>query len=258
MALATTPISGGPRPAATAPAEKQPLKPITIFLFGAFGGCCPTIAKLASFYTTNPAGGLPQLGTYIGLALFGILGAIIAVGFGAKELKAAIVAGIAAPGLVTNIVAGSTAAANNPGGAQQQAMLESILISPAYAQETDLGFTVEPLPGYRGLRVLTLNPVFDGPMPTDGEVEYRFLDQNGTALPGGGVIVADEDGLIVPVPDGAASIAIGPSVTALPDDNDVLDVTITTAPSLGGDLLWALGASRSFTVQDINVRGAGQ
>lgn len=249
MTTATVPTPVTAKPAT---AEKKPLRPMMIFLFGAFGGCCPTIAKLASFYSTNPAGGLPQLGTYIGLVLFGVLGAIIAVGFGAKELKAAIVAGIAAPGLVTNIVAGSSAADKATQG-QQQAMMHSIFISSAYAQVAEETFTVEPLPGYRGLRVLTLNPTFDGPEPTDGQVEYRFLDESGTALRGGGVIIPDEQGLVVPVPDGAVSIAIGPSVTPLPENSDILDFTIQTAPSLGGDLLWALGATRSYTVQSIDV-----
>lgn len=242
--------------AATTPAKK-PLRPMTIFAFGAFGGCCPTIAKLASFYTTNPAGGMPQLGTYIGLGLFAVLGAIIAVSFGAKELKAALVAGIAAPGLVTNIVAGSTAGATGATQGQQQALMHGMFVSVAYAQVAEDDFTVEPLPGYRGLRVLTLNPVFDGPVPTDGQVEFRFIDESGVALRGGGVILPDEQGLVVPVPDGAVAIAIGATTTPLPAGDDTLDITIRTAPSLGGDLLWALGAARSFTVQDIAVTANG-
>ena len=223
----------------------------TILAFGAFGGCCPTIAKLASFYTTNPAGGLPQLGTYIGLGLFALLGSFIAVGFGAKELKAAIVAGIAAPGLVTNIVAGSTAA--NAAKGQQQAALHGLFISVAHAQDTGETFVVEPLPAYRGGRLMTINATFDGPLPTDGQIAFRFVDAAGIALAGGGVIAPGEDDMVVAVPDGAVSITIGPDTTALPTGGDRLDVTIMTAPSLGGDLLWALGATRAYSVSDVSV-----
>ncbi len=224
------------------------MKTSTILMFGAFGGCCPTLARLASYYSTNPAGGLPQAGVFIGIGLFAILGAFIAVGFGAKELKAAIVAGIAAPGLVTNIVngAGAGTAAHVP----QAMIVQPMFISAAHADNPPV---VEVLPSFRGLRLLTLNTTWEGPQPKDAQVDYRFVDANGTHLAGGGTLVLGEAAVVVPVPDGAVSIAIGPQQTPLPDQIDSAEVTITTGTSLGGDLLWALGADRAYDIKSVSV-----
>ncbi len=224
------------------------MKTSTILMFGAFGGCCPTLARLASFYSTNPAGGLPQAGVFIGIALFAILGAFIAVGFGAKELKAAIVAGIAAPGLVTNIVngAGAGAAANAP----PAYIAPSMFISAAHADDAPV---VEVLPSFRGAQLLTLTTNWEGPQPKGAKVDYRFVDASGVFLAGGGALVPGEGPVVVPVPDGAAALAVGPEQSALPAQIDRAEVTITSATSLGGDLLWALGADRAYHIESVTV-----
>lgn len=218
----------------------------TILAFGAFGGCCPTIARLASFYSTNPGSDMPQLGVYLAMGLFAILGAFIAVGFGADEVKAAIVAGIAAPGLVTNIVAGANSGGPGTPGADVVAL--SLFAAPAFAQqvETESALT-------NTTRTITLTPTFTGPAPTQNQVEYRFVTDTGTFLPGGGVLVPEEDGVAVPVPEGATNLAIGATITPLPDDSTAAQITIQTAPSLGGDLVWALGGQRRYDVTGVDV-----
>lgn len=224
------------------------MKTSTILMFGAFGGCCPTLARLASFYSTNPGGGVPELGVFIGIALFAILGAFIAVGFGARELKAAIVAGIAAPGLVTNIVNG---AGDGTSARVPQAMIApTMFISAAHADDAPV---VEVLPSFRGLRVLTLDVSWDGPVPKGAQVDYRFIDANGTFLAGGGALVPGEGAVVVPIPDGATAFAVGPDQTPLPDQVDAAAITITTGTSLGGDLLWALGADRAYEIESVTV-----
>ncbi len=224
------------------------MKTSNILIFGAFGGCCPTIAKMASYYSTHPAPDIPQISTYIGLGLFAILGAFIAVGFGAKELKAAIIAGIAAPGLVTNIVNGA-ASANVP--TPPEAFISSgFFVSAAAAQEFPVG---ERIAGFRGGDVLQLNTQWSGPDTSQAQVDYRFVDANGTYLPGGGTLTAGETGTVVPVPEGATQIAIADALTPLPEGESMANIAIKTAPTLGGDLLWALGAQRRYQVDDITV-----
>ncbi|MEY1556519.1 hypothetical protein AB3Y40_12880 [Yoonia sp. R2331] len=224
------------------------MKTSTILMFGAFGGCCPTLARLASFYSTNPGGGMPQAGVFIGIALFAILGAFIAVGFGARELKAAIVAGIAAPGLVTNIVNGAGAGAT--ARAPAAVIAPSFFISAAHADDAPV---VEVLPSFRGGDLLTLSATWEGPNPKGAQVDYRFVDANGTFLGGGGALVPGEGAVVVPVPVGATALAVGPEQTALPAQIDTAAITITTGTSLGGDLLWALGADRAYHIESVTV-----
>ena len=77
-----------------------------ILIFGAIGGCCPTIAKLASYFSTHWGAPMPEIGVFFAMILFAILGAIISVTVGARDLKTALIAGIVAPGILTNIISG--------------------------------------------------------------------------------------------------------------------------------------------------------
>ena len=86
-------------------------------IFAAFGGMLPTFSHLAATYTTQPDTPLPTLGVVFGLGLFSIISVVLCVAFNQTELRQALVMGIAAPGIITNILSGvNTANGIDPGG----------------------------------------------------------------------------------------------------------------------------------------------
>ena len=84
--------------------KRQTMPKLQIICYGALGGCCPTIAKLGSHYSAQWDASPPGMGVFLALLSFAILGSIIAIAADPRTLKAAIFAGIAAPGIVTSIM----------------------------------------------------------------------------------------------------------------------------------------------------------
>lgn len=72
------------------------------------GGTMPTVCRLAATYVTNPETPLPQWGLCFGLGLFFIIGVVLAYAFTENDLRKAFILGIAAPGIITNIMAGAS------------------------------------------------------------------------------------------------------------------------------------------------------
>ena len=216
---------------------------LTYFLFGALGGSCPTLAKLASTYSTNPTTDMPNFGIFIGLGLFALLGGIVAVGFGASDLKGSLVSGIAAPGLITNIVAGA-----NPSIPDDELIAQlttPFFFSSAYAQNADTNVVVT------NERLLTIMSSTKGDAPENLQLEYGFTDQDGNELPIGGTFPSKASRFDVIVPDNAEFILINGILHQLPKDSDQLSLEIDAAPTIVGDLFWAFGAQRQFEVKDI-------
>jgi hypothetical protein len=225
---------------------------VECLVYGALGGMCPTIAKLAGFYSTRADPPLPEVGVWIGLGLFAFLGSIIAIGFGANEIKAAIIAGIAAPGIVTNIASGVTAEA------RQAEMVSSTYLfglSPAYAQSEDTGAgRVLDLQLYGQNRVIELVPSVEGGMPAHLNLPIEAIVTEGGVQSQVSVgTLSDPSIRNLVLPEGTTALQIGPTQIPLPADDSSLKVTIETAPTWGGDLLWALGGSRTYEVQQIQI-----
>lgn len=217
----------------------------SILIFGALGGICPTLVKLASYYSTTAGAEMPEASAYIGLGLFAFIGAIVAIGFDAPDLRSALVAGISAPALITNILAG----ANGDGSAvranpQQQT---SLFIAAAYAQEApnvvaEIG---------NGGRLLTLNTNTAEEAEGNVSINYIFINEDGAFLPVGGSLPANAQSVDILIPNGAAQISINGFTYDLTETEDQLQVIIEANPTFGGDLLWALGAQRQFVVDDV-------
>ena len=231
---------------------------LQLFLFGAVGGCCPTIAKLAAYYSANPKSELPALGTYIGLILFALLGGIIARAFATGEMKAALAAGIAAPALVTNILAGAASSATSPNPVGVDQITENTwFVSAAHAQ---LVSEVSPeLAQFSGESqgLVTIEPnITGGGAPRDSTIYFSWGTQDGESLgeiPGW---LSATQSQSIAIPPGATTLSIGGetiSTEELLRDGGVLSLKVETAPTIGGDFLWALGAQRSYAIQDIQV-----
>ncbi|MEZ5779201.1 MAG: hypothetical protein R3E44_12650 [Paracoccaceae bacterium] len=219
--------------------------------FGALGGMCPTLAHLASFYATKPGSDLPELGLFIGLALFAVLGSVIAVGFGAKEVKAAVVAGIAAPGIVSNIAAGAAAEAKR---ADAETAAISFFVGAAYAQtDTVTGIVIDPAI-YGDSRAVRILPTIKGGAPDGLNLPVTAVvtvDGTETQVPVS-AIHGDTAQTIV-VPKATTALLIGTTLVPIGETHQSVDVVIETAPSIAGDFLWALGAQRSYSVRDVDL-----
>jgi hypothetical protein len=221
--------------------------------FGALGGICPTIAQLAGSYSAKPAQPLPELGVLFGLGLFALLGAIIATGFGAKEIKAAIAAGIAAPAIVTNIVSG----VENQKPAPPVEIAVSAVFSgfgAAFAQSEDIGTgrLIDPTL-YGGGRVIQIVPQITG---GDGGLNLpifaQIAGQSGDSPVQVGTILTGAP-QIIPIPEGTTALVIGQQSVPLSSENVSVDVRIDTAPTFAGDLLWAFGGRRTYAVEDVTL-----
>ena len=221
--------------------------------FGALGGICPTIAQLAGSYSAKPGQPLPELGVLFGLSLFALLGAIIATGFGAKEIKAAIAAGIAAPAIVTNIVSGvENQAAAPPVEIAVSAIFSSL--GAAYAQSEDIGTgrLIDPTL-YGGGRVIQIVPqITGGDSGLNLPVFAQIGGESGESPVQVGTILTGAP-QIIPIPEGTTALVIGQQSVPLSSENVSVDVRIDTSPTFAGDLLWAFGGRRTYAAEDVTL-----
>lgn len=74
----------------------------------------PTLSRLAATYVDNPYTPEPAYGIYLGLAIFFVIGAILAFAFGEKSLRQALIIGISAPALINSVASGLKDADNAP------------------------------------------------------------------------------------------------------------------------------------------------
>lgn len=212
----------------------------SLFLWGAFGGVLPTIAKLASAYATIPATPLPELGLYFGLLLWAIVGGGVALTNTTAEVRGAIFAGIAAPAIIAGLVTGASD--------KNVAMLDIA----AFAQ--DAGWTVRG-----GANTLVVNPSVTGGLPwsADIPVTAEVKNQAGDLLtvPVGTIKDWQAPTTFV-IPEGAVNVYVAKKPVPLEFNaggTSEVDLAVKTAPSLGGDFLWVLGGQRKFRIEDLDL-----
>ncbi|MEZ2329857.1 hypothetical protein AB6802_09045 [Mesorhizobium sp. RCC_202] len=217
---------------------------IIAFLWGAFGGALPTVAKLASTYVAAPTTPLPALGLLLGIALWAIVGGGIALTNTSYDTRQSIFAGIAAPAIIASLISGAT---NTPGKSA------SLLDISAYAQQ-DTGNAANDY------RTIVISPRVDGGLPRDTSipvtVEVKTGDKSSV------VNLGDIKDLSAPttftLPSNTSQVFVSGQPVKTNDTQTNIDLNVKTIPSNGGDLLWALGAPRKFDVQSLQVAPAQQ
>lgn len=116
--------------------EHQTLEPphwIQTCLMAGFGGMLPTLVKFATIYAAAPRTPMPEPGVYLALGIFFVIGLGLYHGLKKdKTLREAIVLGIVAPALITNIVSGAGEAQT---GRSMQTVGHNMLVATAYAAE---------------------------------------------------------------------------------------------------------------------------
>jgi hypothetical protein len=211
-----------------------------LFLFGAFGGIMPTLANLATTYVAIPDTPMPAWGLLFGVVLFALIGGGVALTNTSREVRQAIFAGIAAPAIMTSIIAGST-----DGGGKRRAEF----ITSAHAQ------TQPKVDSSSSLKMIYFSPSVTGgvnlarDIPVTAEVQRAGKLESITL----GEIRTLEASSAISVPAGIDQVFImgNPVKVSGPVTQSWLNVT--TRPTVLGDFWWSLGGQRKFAVQDLTV-----
>lgn len=217
---------------------------IVAFLWGAFGGALPTIAKLASTYVAAPTTPLPAVGLLLGVALWAVVGGGIALTNTSYETRQAIFAGIAAPAIIASLISGAT---NAPGAKV------SLLDISAYAQQ-ETGIAPNDS------RTIVISPQVDGGLPRFTSIpvtaEVKTGDQSSV------INLGDIKDLSAPttftLPANTSQVFVSGQPVKPGNTQTNIDLSVKTAPSNGGDLLWSLGGPRKFDIQSLQVAPAQQ
>ena len=239
-------------------------------LLAGVGGLLPTLSKLAASFAAQPDQPLPGWHFLIALGIFFILGGVLNVPFNREnDLAKALTLGIAAPALITNILAGAANAPNQPTlGPHGAATERSFMIESAFAQSTtpsDASGGV-PSPG---------PPVPAGPPVPGVEVSvqwqivgYPRLDSNVVSVDADGrsvgrVFIGVPSTLIVPGGTHTITFSIisnqhpiqSGSIT-LPNNTAHVQILAEVGTRIPGenDFLWGLGRPRESVPSSISLR----
>ncbi|WP_296746674.1 hypothetical protein [Mesorhizobium sp.] len=212
------------------------------FLWGAFGGALPTIAKLASTYVAVPTTPLPAIGLLLGVVLWAVVGGGVALTNTNYETRQAIFAGIAAPAIIASLISGAT----NPPGAKV-----SLLDISAYAQQPT-GTTDD------GAQAIVISPQVQGGLPRTTSIPVTAEVKNGDQSKV--IDLGDIKDLSTPtkftLPANTMQVFISGQAVKPGSTQTNIDLSVRTAPS--NDLLWALGGPRKFEIQSLQVSPAKQ
>jgi hypothetical protein len=218
-----------------------------MFAYGMLGGMMPPLSKLGATFVANPETPLPALGFLLGLAIFAFLGGMVALMNTAPEHRQAIFAGIAAPAIIAGVLAGKSEADNAVRG--NTAFLS--FIQSAYAQSGATTATGAVS------RVVVIKPEVSGGMPSSVSIPITARVSKGSAtetVPVGSITSVDGPTAIA-VPPGTGEILVSGKAVAVPSTGPTqIDLSVTTRPTFGGDLLWALGAARTYKVDGVTVK----
>lgn len=220
-------------------------------VIAAIGGLLPTAAKLATTYTTAPDTPVPGVGLVYGLLLFAVIGAVLAYALSETNVRQALVLGIAAPGVITNIVAG----ANHPRPVSMGALLDAIPFATASAQT---GPGIKSPAAAPVVKALSLRPVTrngDAWSNANLPVSVTFILPDGTSsAPAAFVPIGQVQK--IPVPNQATAVRFTAGqmsrevdLSALP--TETLDIEVTVKGK--NDFFWALGARREAIVGNLKV-----
>ena len=235
----------------------------------AIGGLLPTAARLATVYTLNPSTPMPETGLYFGLLLFAAIGAALAFGLADNNLKQALLIGVCAPGIITNMVAGAQEAKLRP-GASVLSYIELMIPSshaqsPAQASSAPTSKSESSLKGnvksqhtidssiYQIIIDPTLNTTDEW---TKGVTSGRliFVNKENISVTDYPFTMNRKTEYTIPSGATAAYLYLGNKTTKLSipqNSNAVLDIRATSAQK--NDFLWALGARRQPVITEFSA-----
>lgn len=213
-----------------------------IFLAGFLGGTSPTLA-MAGGYAAS--GSIPPLAAGVSAAIFGLLGGIVAHYTSGKEKREAFIAGVAAPGIISSLIAGVTDGKNTK---LQNEQASSLLFSlSAYAQEvTEPQFDAS----VNEFKTITIDTEIRGGLPASSSLEIS------------GNILGDTGSIpiaVLPVAPGVSSISVPENLSEIIVDGQVVNldssnsirVSIETSPTFWGDVSWGFGGNRRFEIESV-------
>jgi hypothetical protein len=217
---------------------------LAAFFWGGFGGILPTIAEKASTYVSIPNTPLPEWGLLLGVLLWAVVGGGVALMNTSYEAKQALFAGVAAPAILASVISGAS------GASQKISSVPPLFGISVYAQPVDR----PAASGTDGWAVI-VSPNVSGGVPQSVSLpvtaEVKKGDQTET------VTIGQISDLRSPtaftVPTGTSQIFVSGKPVSTTGTVTNVDLSVKTAPSNGGDLLWALGVPRRFEIQQLDV-----
>lgn len=238
-------------------------------ILGALGGMSPSLSKLAAVYVAFPKTDLPEPGWYFGLTLFGIIGAIVAYAFGATDAKAALAAGIAAPAIISSAVNGVQPERTVPakiieGPAPQRAgSFGGWFVAQARAEDRPptSPWTFDAGEGQTGVvtmsdsRTLVIQPKVNGGLPNAAApplaVTATLSDGKTISL---GTLNSYDRPFVFVLPKDTKTVGLNAKQAPISSDQSVIDLFVTTKPTVSGDFKWALGADRTYAITGIDAQ----
>jgi hypothetical protein len=188
-------------------------------------------------------------GVLIAIGLYAIIGAVVARAMGNSDMKQALFAGIAAPAIVVSVLAG---AADAPRRGSQTAWL----VSSANAQVGTAIMKSESDSG--GGKALTFDTSVKGNFSVDEKINVTADIKEGGQPPRtisiGSYTVGTGTTFTVKVPDNATSLKLDGRPIDLNKGTNVYTLKVTPTTTVRGDLLWALGAKRTYEIGDFELK----
>ncbi len=225
-------------------------------LTAAAGGLLPTAAKLATTYTTAPHTPPPELGLLYGLALFAAIGAILAYALSETNVRQALILGIAAPGVITNIVAG----ANSTKLGSPLSLYDVIPFASAVAQASSNWRAPKAPTDSKTLTLRAQTKNGDSWSNENLPVSVTFVLPDGTSMaPSALVPIGQLQHVVIPTQATAVRFSAGHmsrllELESLP--SAAIDIEVTVKGK--NDFLWSLGARREAVVGNLKLTPSSQ
>ncbi|PDT89885.1 hypothetical protein CO669_13955 [Bradyrhizobium sp. Y36] len=244
---------------------------INSVVLAGFGGLLPTTAQLAASFAAQPEQPLPHWHILYGIALFFLIGAVLGFAFNKEsDLAKAVVIGISAPALITNILNGASAGANK---VPQQIPPKVIELRPpersswwpglvtfALAQTPQPSASTNSPAGHKSI-VLSTSYAGQSRPDNNNSLAIVAIGTNGQRTSLG--FFSPSQFAVLPVPDDTAKLSItaGDSLNRelelWPDGKGppsfVVNVRLLGRATATGDLLWSLGADRKASIVDADI-----
>jgi hypothetical protein len=244
---------------------------INSIIFAGFGGLLPTSAQLAASFAAQPEQPLPHWHILLAIALFFCIGAVLSIAFNKEaDLGKAIVIGISAPAIITNILNGATSGASKaPQPVPPRVIGElshdgkawlPVFVSSAFAQP---GPQSGPLSdNTSGRKSIVLATAYAG----QGRLENGVLTITAIGKDGSTKLLGAfglSQFVVLPVPDDTEKLRIqaGNNFTRelvfWPNGEGppsfAVNVRLIGKTSGTGDVFWALGAERRSVAVDADI-----